>query len=209
MAIMMPAFMTPLKKEAAFLLRYSRSRPRFKIHLAIDAILSTALVFAAFQLATASSRHDLSDALKKSGAVAFSAEGLQDFVKEENLAAFWAGPRADYKYTVIATTPGEVTISYFPLKADIHRVNASVFVVQTHNHFSAGEAQVYTQNVSGPGSFLMNQGSTGNAIQYNPANPYKVMINIKNKYSTVTIFNSVPEAALTLAMKPGVVQKVS
>lgn len=199
----------PLKREAAFLLGYSRSRPRFTMHLAIDAILSMALVFAAFQLATAPSRHDLSDALKNSGAVAFSAKDLQKFVKEENLAAFWTGPRLDFKYTVIATTPGEVTISYFPQNADIHGVDTSVLVVQTHNHFSADEAQVYSQNVSGPGSFLMNQGSTGNAIQYNPANPYRAIVTIKNQYSTVTIFNSVPEAALTLAMKPDAVQKVS
>lgn len=209
MAMMMPSLVVPFKKEAAFLLQYGRSRPRFKTHLAIDAILSMALVFAVFQVVTAPSRHELSDALKNSGAVAFSARDLQSFIKEENLAAFWTGPRSDYKYTVVATTPGEVTISYFPLNADIHRVDASVLVVQTHNHFSADEAQAYSQNVSGPGSFLMNQGATGNAIQYNPANPYRAMVTIKNKYSTVTIFNSVPEAALTLAMKPGAIQKVS
>lgn len=209
MAIVMPALIAPLKKEAAFLLRYGRSRPRFKTHLAIDAFLSMALVFALFQVVSAPSRHELSDALKNSGAVAFSASDLQKFVHEENLTAFWTGPRSDYKYTVVATTPGEVTISYFPQNADIHRVDASVLVVQTHSHFSADEAHVYSQNVSGSGSFLMNQGATGNAIQYNPANPYRAMVTIKNKYSTVTIFNSVPEAALTLAMKPGAVEKVS
>lgn len=206
---MMPSLIAPLKKEAAFLLQYGRSRPRFKTHLAVDAILSMVLVFAVFQLATAHSRHELTDVLKNSGAVAFSAKELEKFVKEENLAAFWTGSRSDYKYTVVATTPGEVTISYFPLNADIHRVDASVLVVQTHNHFSADEAQAYSEDVSGPGSFLMNQGATGNAIQYNPANPYRAMVTIKNKFSTVTIFNSVPEAALTLAMKPGAVQKVS
>lgn len=209
MALMMPSLIAPLKKEAGYLLRYSRSRPHFGWHLAVDALLSMALVFALFQLATASARQNVSDALKISGAVAFSATELQKFVKEENLTAYWAGPQSGYKYTVIATTPGEVTISYFPKSADIHRVTTNILVVQTHNHFSAGEAQVYSQDISGPGSFLMNQGWTGNAIQYNPANPNKVLVTIRNQYSTVTIFNSVPEAALTLAMKPGAVQKVS
>lgn len=185
------------------------STRRFTLHLALDAILSMALVVAVFQLVTAPSRHELSDVLRNSGAVAFSAKELEKFIKEENLAAFWAGPQPNYKYTVIATTPGEVTISYFPQKADIHQVDTSVLVVQTHEHFTANEAQIYSQVVSGPGSFLMNQSATGNAIQYNPANPYKVMVTIKNQDSTVTIFNSVKEAALTLAMKPGVVQKVS
>lgn len=203
----MSTLVTPRKREAV--LRYSRSRPRLTLHLAVDAVLSMAIVFAVFQLVTAPSRHEISDALRNSGAVAFTAKDLQKFIKEENLAAFWAGPQPHYKYTVIATTPGEVTISYFPQKADIHNGDASVLVVQTHNHFSADEAQVYSENVSGPGSFLMNQGATGNAIQYNPANPYRVMVTIKNQNSTVTIFNSVKEAALSLAMKPGAVQKVS
>ena len=209
MAIMMPSPTAPLKKEVAFLIQYGRSRPRFKTHLAIDAVLSMAIAFTVFQLITGPSRHDLSNDLKISGAVVFSAQDLQRFIQEENLAAFWVGSRSGYKYTVVATTPGEVTISYFPVNADIHRVDASVLVVQTHNHFSADEAQTYSQGVSGPGSFLVNQGVTGNAIEYNPANPYRATVTIKNKYSSVTIFNSVPQAALALAMKPGAVQRVS
>lgn len=58
-----------------------------------------------------------------------AATGLQKFVKEENLTAYWAGPPSDYKYTLIATTPSEVTISYFPKNADIGKVDASILVV--------------------------------------------------------------------------------
>ena len=209
MAIVMPSLIAPLRKEASDLLRYSRSRPRFRLHLAVDAILSMALVFAVFQIATASSRHNISDALKNSGAVAFSAKELRDFVKEEHLVAYWTGPISADKYTIIATTPGEVTISYFAKNADIRKVGTSDLVVQTHSHFTAGDAQAYSQDVSGPGSFQMNQGATGNAIEYNPAMPYKVLVTIKNQNSTVTIYNSTPEASLTLAMKPGAIQKIA
>jgi hypothetical protein len=59
------------------------------------------------------------------------------------------------------------------------------------------------------GSFPVNQGATGNAIDYNPASPTSVRVSMKNHLSTVTIFSSVPQAALALAMKPGVIQKVS
>lgn len=208
MTMVMPSLLTPIKKEVSHLLRYSRSRPRFKLHLAVDAILSVALVMAVFQISTASSRHNVSDALKNSGAFAFSASGLRDFIKEEKLVAYWAGSNPGDKYTLIATTPGEVTISYFPQNADIRKVNSSTLVVQTHNHFSVGDAQAYSQEVSGPGSFQMNQGETGNAIDYNPATPYRVLVNVKNQNSTVTIYNSIPEASLTLAMKPGAIQKI-
>ncbi len=208
MAMVMPSLIAPIKKEATHLLHYSRSRPRFKLHLAVDAVLSMALVFAVFQIATATSRHNVSDALKSSGAVAFSASELRDFIKEEKLVAYWTGSNSAEKYTLIATTPGEVTISYFPKNADIREVDSSILVVQTHNHFTASEAQAYSRDVSGPGSFQMNQGATGNVIEYNPARPNRVLVTMTNQNSTVTIYNSVPEASLTLAMKPGAIQKI-
>jgi len=74
--------------------------------------------------------------LKNSGAVAFSAKDLEKFINGEDLAAYCAGPQSDYKYTLVATTQGEVTISYFPKNADIHNAEASSLIVQTHNHFS-------------------------------------------------------------------------
>lgn len=208
MAMVMPNLLAPIKKEVSYLRHYSRSRPRFKLHLAVDAVLSMVLVFAVFEIATANSRHNLTDTLKSSGAVAFSAKELRDFVREEKLVAYWAGPNSADKYTLISTTAGEVTISYFPKNADIGKVDASTLVVQTHNHFTANEAQAYSRDVAGPGSFQMSQGESGNSIEYNPATPYRVLVTIKNQNSTVTIYNSVPQASLTLAMKPGVIQKV-
>lgn len=209
MVVVMPDVVAPIKREVRFLLGYSRSRPRFTLHLAMDALLSVALVVAAFQIVTGPSRHNMSDTVKKSGAVAFSATELKEFVKKENLIAYWAGPNVADKYTVIATVPGEVTISYFPKNADIHKVDASILVVQTHNHFTADEASTYSRDVSGPGSFLMNQGVESNAVEYNPAVPNRVIVTIKNQNATVTIFDSTPEASLALATKPGVIAKIS
>lgn len=207
--MVMPDFVAPLKREATSWIGYGRSHPRFTVKIAIDAIVSMALVVGAFQLASAPSRHRLSNELKSSGAVAFSAKDLEKFVKDQNLTAYWAGPQGQYKYTIIATTPGEVTISYFPKNADIAKVDASVFIVQTDAQSSADRAQAYSQDLPRLGSFLVNQGATGNAIDYNPATPTSVTVSIKNQSSTVTIFSSVPQVALALAMKPGAVQKVS
>lgn len=209
MVIVMPHLVAPIKREARFLLHYSRTRPRFKLHLAIDALLSIALALAAFHIVTAPSRQNVTDQLRISGAVAFTAEGLVKFIKEERLSAYWAGPTQADKYTVVATTPGEVTITYFPKNADIANASAAWLVVQTHSHFSASEAQAYSQDVSGVGSFLLNQGQEGNAIHYNPATPTRVTITFKKQFAAVTIFDSTPEASLTLAMKPGAIQKIS
>ncbi len=199
----------PIRREVRFLLRYSRSRPRFKLHLAIDAILSIALVLAVFQIATASSRSESTDSLRLSGAVAMNGGELEKFIKQEKLSAYWAGSNSDAKYTLIATTPGEVTITYFPKNAEISRLGASSLIIQTHSHFSANDVESYAQDVSGSGSFLLNQGTEGNAIHYNPATPTRVTLTFKNRFEAVTIFNPTPQASLSLAMEPGVIQKIA
>ena len=209
MAIVMPSLLAPIRQEASNLLRYSRTHPRFTLHLVMDAILSIALAIAIFQISNADSRHNISAVLKTSGAVALSASDLRALVDEEHLKAYWIGPKADDKYTLVATTPGEVTISYFPKNADIHDVGASVLVVQTDKHLGASQAQAYSQQVSGPGSFQMSQGAAGNVIEYNPAAPEEVLVMIKGQSSTVTIFDSTPGNPLEMAMKAGVIQKIA
>lgn len=196
----------PIKREADMLLRYSRSRPRFKINLAIDAILSVALVLLVFQFLA--SRNEARDPLRLSGVVAMSANDLTKLVAHEKLSAYWIGPEPDSKYTLIATNPGEVTITYFPKKADISQPDQSTLVVQTHSHFSADAVEAYAEDVSGPGSFLMNQGSEGTAIHYNPATPTRVTLTFEHRTEAVTIFNPTPQASLTLAMKPGAIQRI-
>lgn len=205
----MPDLVAPMRREVGILLRYSRSRPRFGLNLAMDAILSIAIVLAAFHFFTAASGRESADSLKISGAIAMSGGELVSFLHHEKLSAYWVGPKDGSKYTLIATTPGEVTITYFPKNADISQLGSGSLVVQTHHHISASATEAYAQDVSGPGSFLLNQGSEGNAIHYNPATPTRVTLTFKDKYEAVTIFDSTPQASLTLAMKPGVIAKIA
>lgn len=209
MVKIMPHFVAPIKKEAKFLLRYSRSRPHFKRRLAIDAILSMAVVLAAFQIVTAPSRHNASYILKISGAVAFSGADLVKFVKQEKLVVYWLGNNSAGKYTLIATTPDEVIISYFSKKVDFRRPGASKLIVQTHAHFTPDKAQTYSHEILGSGSFLINQGEGGNAVYYNRTTPDRVTVIFSSQNVAVTIFNPVPQASLELAMKVGVIQKIS
>lgn len=208
MVTVMPDLFGPVRREAGILLRYSRSRPRFGLHLAMDAVLSVAIVLIAFHFFTSTSDRESADTLKRSGVVAMSGGELVSFLRHEKLNAYWAGPKPGTKYTLIATTPGEVTITYFPKKADISQLEAGSLVIQTHQHLTASEAESYAQDVSGPGNFLLNQGSSGNAIHYNPATPTRVTLTFKDHFEAVTIFNSTPQVSLTLAMKPGVIQKI-
>lgn len=209
MVMAMPDLIAPLRREAGIFLRYSRSRPRFGLHLAIDAILSIVIVLAAFQFFTFISNRESADSLKISGAIAMSGGQLVSFLHHEKLSAYWVGPETDTKYTLIATTPGEVTITYFPKNADIAQLGSGSLVVQTHRRVSASDTEAYAQDVSGLGSFLLNQGSEGNAIHYNPATPTRVILTFKDKFEAVTIIDPTPQASLTLAMKPGVIRKIA
>ncbi len=209
MVMAMPDLVSPMRREAGVFLRYSRSRPRFRLHLAIDAIVSVAFVLIVFHLAGGVSQRENADTLKLSGVIAMNGGELSSFIHHENLSAYWAGPTPDAKYTLIATTPGEVTITYFPKDADISQLGTSSLVVQTHRHFSSHDAEAYAQDVSGPGSFLLNQGSEGRAIHYNPATPTRVTLTFNDHFEVVTIFNSTPQASLTLAMKPGAIKKIA
>ena len=203
-----PQLVVPMRREIGVLRRYSRSRPRFGLNLALDAIVSVVIVLAAFHFFTSASDRENADSLKISGAVAMSAEELVSFLHHEKLSAYWVGSKVATKYTLIATTPGEVTITYFPKNADISQLGTGSLAVQTDHRVSASETEAYAQYLAGPGGFLLNQGSEGNVIHYNPENPTQVTLTFKGKYEAVTIFDSTPQASLTLAMKPGAIQKI-
>ena len=204
----MPDLFAPVKREAGNYLRYVRSRSRLGLHLVLDAILSITIVLSAFHFFMDGSDSANADTLKLSGATAMSGGELVSFLHHEKLTAYWAGPRDGAKYTVIATTPGEVTITYFPRNADITQLRTSSLVIQTQHFFSASDTGVYAEDISGPGDLLLNQGSDGNAIYYDPATPTRATLTFKNHVETVTIFNPTPQASLSLAMRPGVIQQI-
>ena len=205
----MPDLRAPIRREASSLLRYSRSRRHFTLNLVLDALLSIALVLAAFQIMSAPARHSATSQLRISGALAMSGTELVKFIRQEHLVAYWVGLNSADKYTVVATSPGEVTISYFPKSADISKLDNSKLVVQTREPLSADQARAFSEDVSGGGTFLMSQGPDGNAIHYNPATPNKVTVTFKKPSAAVTIFDSTPGTPLALAMKSGAIQKIS
>lgn len=143
------------------------------------------------------------------GAIALSEGELVNLVKRENLIAYWAGPKSVDKYTLIATSPGEVTVSYVLKNAEINATTQSELVIQTHVHFTAHEEHTYAEDIVGGHDFLINPGVVGAAVHYNPATPTRVLIAFQNPYAVVTIINPVPDASLKLAMAPGAIRQIS
>lgn len=194
-----------LREEELFFFRYNPAHPRFKWHLAIDATFAVVLVLGGIQFGSQSARDNAAEIRKMSGGVALSASELINLVHHEKINAYWIGPVVGDKYTLVATNPGIIVISYIPNGQDIYNLHQKDLVVQTNVHYQDNEARVFAEDVVGGVNFVVNQ---GNAIYYNTIWPEIVAVAIKGTHDVVKIFDPIEQASLTLAMNPDKLQKV-
>lgn len=198
-------FLRFLRDEGLFFFRYSRAHPRFKWYLAIDAVIAVLLVVIGIQVGTQSTREEVAETRKMSGGVALSASELINLVHHEKINAYWIGPVDGNTYTLVATNPDAILISYIPKGEDIPNFHQKDLVVQTNVLKGESEAKMFADSQVGGVDFIVNQ---GNAIHYNAVRPDVVSISIKGTSSVVQIFDPIEQASLTLAMNPYKLQKV-
>lgn len=121
-----------LGRERVVFSNYKRSHPHFLRYLVLDALLSSALVFGAYQY-TFATPSPTALSLENSGAVAMSSADLTRAVRSGKYVAYWLGPKSGYKYILIATRKDEVIISYLPMGSDINRANEVKLTVKTYS----------------------------------------------------------------------------
>jgi hypothetical protein len=204
-----PQIFTATKKEASFFREYARTRPRFKLHVAVDALLALVIVAGTYQFYAVPQRHQRLENMKLSGTVAFTERELIEFVKDEHLVAYWAGPHRDSKYTLIATEPGEVTVSYVPISRAAAGSNQGDLVIQTHINFTPGEAEKYSEEVLGGSNLTVNEGENGGVVHYNFLTPTTAVVVFSKPLSTVSIFDPMPKRSINLASMAGVIRRIS
>lgn len=130
-----------LGRERVVFSNYTRSHPHFLRYLALDALLSSALVFGTYQYIFATP-NPAAFSLENSGAVAMSSTDLRRVVHDGKHVAYWLGPKSGYKYTVIATRKDEVIVSYLPIGSDINRANEVRLTVKTYSDPSQVKAPI-------------------------------------------------------------------
>ncbi len=118
------------KKEHAFLTRYERSHPHFLRYLAIDAVLSLAIVLAGFQVYE--SHSSSSERLTHAGDVAMSSGQLIDHLKKDKVRAYWLGPVRGVEYTINHELRGIADVMYLRAGADPSDDKEVVYEVKTY-----------------------------------------------------------------------------
>ena len=198
-----------MKKEASFFLEYARARPRFKLHVGVDVLLALTIAAGTYQFYGSPQHNQKLENLKLSGAVAFTESELIDFVKEEHLVAYWAGPKLNSKYTLIATTPGEVIVSYVQMDFAAAPLNQDILTIQTHTFFTPSEAGKYSEVVLGGSDITVMKSENGRAVHYNSLTPTTAVVVFSKPPSTVSIFDPEPKGAINLALMPGLIRQIT
>lgn len=205
----MSRIFAPLRREASFLSQKGHSALRFKLDLTISLLLVVCFVFGGFELAGATQRKVAPELFALSGAVALSESELVALVKEKGLIAYWAGSKSGSKYTLIATRPGEVIVSYFAKNSDIGISNQAGLIVKTNVPLATQKTQAYSDDAIGGKNFLLSSDTEQDAIEYNSSTPTKIVKNFKDTSADVTIIDSTPGTALTYALTVGAIRRIS
>ena len=121
-----------LKKEQAALSRYERSHPHFFWFLALDAVLSIALIFAGFQIY--GSGESSTERLAHAGYVVMSSEQLVDHLAKDGLNAYWLGSIRGAEYTVNDELRGIVDVMYLPKGTEASDDNVFMYEVKTYKN---------------------------------------------------------------------------
>lgn len=143
---------------------------------------------------------------KIQGKVALSEQELRDVLAANHLTAYWAGPIAGDKYSLIATNPNLIYIKYLPGGVGINDTKTAFRTVGTYvqkNAFAVGQ---YTGSVAG------NVGMTnpdGNSVFYSSGRETNVYIGLKGKDVQIEVFDPVAGQALGLALNRNQIVPIS
>lgn len=119
-----------IKKEHDLLSRYERAHPHFIRYLALDAVVTVAVVFGVFQFVQGNaSTIESQEPLEMS---AGSSSALIAQTNHEKLDAYWLGPISGYKYTLNDQQSGIVDIFYWPASSGNSDPHNYLYEVKTY-----------------------------------------------------------------------------
>ncbi len=155
-------------RERTIRRRYHRSHPHFKRNIAVDAVISCLLVIVLFAEINHVSEQSRIQRLLKSGAIAMSTEDLVNHVKSESLDAYWLGPIAGYKYTIICTNRNEIIVSYIPQGVSLNAPDRFNLTVETYANSLTSELPSKSNLSSDKDDFLTSNGAVSSIYSDHP-----------------------------------------
>lgn len=157
-----------VKRERAIFARYNRAHPKFKRNILIDALISSAIVLVGFGSLNHSAQRARTETLLKSGVLSMTSDELMKHVKTEKINAYWLGPLAGYKYTIICKDRREVIVTYLPQGVSLPRPDRFELTVETYANSLRSEEKGISNLSSDRDDFVASDGTVGTVYSLKP-----------------------------------------
>lgn len=190
MLILIRWLVMKFKSEHEVLARYERSHPHFLRYLALDALLSVALVFAGFQIYAAHS--STSKNLTHAGQIALSSPDLIDHLKGDRIRAYWLGAVRGDEYTVNHEVAGIVDIFYLPAGAVPSDHRAFTYEIKTYKDQGVWDAHTHTSKATTNIQVISVNKST--SIRINPTSMKGVIATFSDRPEILAIAYPKPQS---------------
>lgn len=181
--------MKVFKKEHAVLERYERSHPHFFRYLAVDAILSVAVVFVGFNFYASNSSSTKN--LTHAGQVAMTSGQLIDHLKKDRIKVYWLGPVQGDEYTVNHQEAGIVDLFYLPEGAVPSDHSSFVYEIKTYKNQKVWDS--HTHNILATANTKTIAVSKDLSIRINPSSMKGVIATYGNKPEILAIAYPKPQ----------------
>ena len=178
---------------------------RLPILIILVALFSSGLTYAISKQFDQGVADQTSFLAKTSGGVALTEIELINVVEQLKSTVYWVGPLKDARYTINATTPGQIYVRYLPNGNGVNDLSAKYRVIATYSEPNAYESTAAAGNEANGVSFFTPEGSV---VHYNKSVQNNVYVAYKDIAYQIEIFDPLNSEALKLATTSNQVQLI-
>jgi hypothetical protein len=195
-----------IKKEESIVFKHNHAHPRFKWYLALDALLTTALIYGGVAYAIQPPSHARTSQLEHGGVVAMSSTGLIDHVKSENMISYWLGPISGYTYTPNCVVADAMVVTYLAKNSKIDDPNQANLTVHTYNNLEIYNSMMHPLENANTSIVDTQAGVT---VRFNTAAMNYEIVTFKGKPEIVVVNYPTWQLVATLMKNAQALKKIS
>lgn len=177
--------------------RYRSEHPHFFLYLALDAIVTVAIVTGGYAIA---STHDVtnrnSSILRELGLISLSAYSFKEEIRDRGIPAYWVGPGEGSRYAATFPNASTVEVKYTSGNSSSAHVVDPMIIVTTYNN-----PNDHALTTKGPIHAVPNitkLNALGAQITYNPSHLAHVVVNVSGSEKLVLLRFAVPQTESAL-----------
>lgn len=177
--------------------RHHRRHPHFLLFLALDAILSVAIVGGGYAIA---STHDIvarnSSVLKQLGALSLSAYSFRKEIRDNGQDAYWVGPASGSRYAAAFPTPAAVEVKYLTTASNEVPLRDPMISITTYNNPAD-----YKLTLKGPihaTGDITTLNAAGEQITYHPSHLTHIAVSIAGSEKLIVLRYAAPQTLSAL-----------